>query len=122
MPAFDWKRGHHVELGLGTPNAGNNLEHGSRSKLYGDGYSNPPAGRVHPGEAATEQKQGEVDVGVGVAGSRIQLGVVFHQAVEHEGGFPQPARDRLLVEPQAFVGGVGVKRHASALEYDLSIR
>ena len=58
-----------------------------------------------------------VAVGVGVAGSRIQLGVVFHQAVEHEGGFPQPARDRLLVEPQAVVGGVGVTRHASALEH-----
>jgi len=28
-----------------------------------------------------------VAVGVGVAGSRIQFGVVFHQAVEHEGGF-----------------------------------
>jgi hypothetical protein len=46
-------------------------------------------------------------VGIGVAGARIQLGAVFQQAVERQGGFPQPARDRLLVEPQAIVGGVG---------------
>jgi hypothetical protein len=58
-----------------------------------------------------------VAVGVGVGGSWIQLGVVFQRPVEHEGGLPQPARDPLLVEPQAVVGAVGVKRHVQALEH-----
>jgi len=58
-----------------------------------------------PSRAAVAMSTLGVAVGVGVAGLRIQLGVVFHQPVEHEGGFPQPARDRLLVEPQAVVGG-----------------
>ena len=39
--------------------------------------------------------------------SRIQFRVVFQQAVEHEGSFPRPARDRLLVKRQAVVGGRG---------------
>ena len=42
---------------------------------------------------------------------------MFQQAVEHEGGFPQPAWDRLLVEPQAVVGGLSIERHAPALEH-----